>query len=93
VPELAVDGRNWKTYRKNLLLVAAEENLVQQYDGTDTRPVDATNDEVKAWQRRNAIAKQYVAATIPDALFACIVHLKTACELFQYLAKLFETKS
>ncbi|KAF9229930.1 hypothetical protein BU15DRAFT_35128, partial [Melanogaster broomeanus] len=93
IPELAVDGRNWKTCCKNLLRVAAEENLVRQYDGTETRPVDATNDEVKAWQRRNAIAKQYIAATIPDALFMCIVHLKTARELFQHLANLFETKT
>ncbi|KAF9232989.1 hypothetical protein BU15DRAFT_7376, partial [Melanogaster broomeanus] len=93
VPILAVDGRNWKTYRKNLLRLAAEEKLVRLYDGTDKRPVDATNDEVKAWQRRNAIAKQYIAATIPDALCMRIMHLKTAHEFFQYFANLFEAKT
>ncbi|KAF9231693.1 hypothetical protein BU15DRAFT_29719, partial [Melanogaster broomeanus] len=51
-----------------------------------------TSNEVKAWQRRNAIAKQYIVATIPDTLFMRIVHLKTACELFQHLANLFEMK-
>ncbi|KAF9231687.1 hypothetical protein BU15DRAFT_82099 [Melanogaster broomeanus] len=40
----------------------------------------------------NAIAKQFIAATILDALFMRITHLKTACELFQHLANLFETK-
>ncbi|KAF9236558.1 hypothetical protein BU15DRAFT_63912 [Melanogaster broomeanus] len=152
--DLAVNGRNWKTYCKNLLRVAAEANLVQQYDSTDMLPADALSDEVKAWQRRigfsrgidnpwgsgvgvgvriflplemiltrykeklnnallfslvfgmgtvtskvtlgvgrrNAIAKQYIAATIPDALFMCVMHLKTARELFQCLANLFETK-
>ncbi|KAF9237266.1 hypothetical protein BU15DRAFT_76165 [Melanogaster broomeanus] len=65
VPDLAVDGRNWTKYCKNLLLVAAEETLDRQYDGTDMRPVDATNHELKAWQRRNAIAKQFIPPTIP----------------------------
>ncbi|KAF9230406.1 hypothetical protein BU15DRAFT_35712, partial [Melanogaster broomeanus] len=93
VPDLAVDGRNWKTYCKNLLRLAAEEKLVRLYDGTDMRPVDATSDEVKAWRRRNAVAMQYIAATIPDALCMRVLHLKTAHELFQYLANLFEVKT
>ncbi|KAF9235197.1 hypothetical protein BU15DRAFT_51629, partial [Melanogaster broomeanus] len=92
VPDLAVDGRNWKTYRKNLLQVAAEEKLARLYDGTDMRPVDETSNEVKAWRRRNAIAKQYIAATIPDALCMHVLHLKTTHELFQYLSNLFEMK-
>ncbi|KAF9239975.1 hypothetical protein BU15DRAFT_61614 [Melanogaster broomeanus] len=79
VPILAVDGRNWTKYCKNLLRVAEEENLVKQYDGTDTRPVDTTSDK-------------YIAATFPDALFTHVMHLKTVRELFQYLANLFETK-
>ncbi|KAF9230622.1 hypothetical protein BU15DRAFT_57062, partial [Melanogaster broomeanus] len=90
--DLVVDGRNWKTYRKNLLRLAAKEKLVRLYDGTDMRPVDVTSDEVKAWQRRNAIAKQYIAGTIPDALCMRIMHLKTAHEFFQYLSSLFEMK-
>ncbi|KAF9232341.1 hypothetical protein BU15DRAFT_81344 [Melanogaster broomeanus] len=63
VPDLAVDGRNWMKYCKNLLRVAAEENFARQYDGTDMRPVDATNHELKAWQRRNVIAKQFISTT------------------------------
>ncbi|KAF9231861.1 hypothetical protein BU15DRAFT_37601, partial [Melanogaster broomeanus] len=93
IPILAVDGWNWTKYHKNRLPVAAKENLVQQYDGTDMQPVDVMSDEVKAWQGRSAtITKQYIAATIPDALFIHIMHLKTARELFQYLASLFEMK-
>ncbi|KAF9232205.1 hypothetical protein BU15DRAFT_67665 [Melanogaster broomeanus] len=43
-------------------------------------------------EQRNTIAKQYIAATIPDTLFTRIKHLGTAHECYQYLSSLFETK-
>ncbi|KAF9236384.1 hypothetical protein BU15DRAFT_33555, partial [Melanogaster broomeanus] len=92
VPTLAVDGRNWTTYRDKLLRLAINENLLRHYGGADTRPVHAMSYRLKEWEQRNTIAKQYIAATIPDTLFTRIKHLGTAHECYQYLSSLFETK-
>ncbi|KAF9233119.1 hypothetical protein BU15DRAFT_80475 [Melanogaster broomeanus] len=92
VPDLASDGRNWKTYRDYILHVAALENLVPQYNGTDAKPNDAMQHELKEWEQRNNMAKLIIMLTIPDSLLMCIMHLETACEWFNYLADRFETK-
>ncbi|KAF9231926.1 hypothetical protein BU15DRAFT_38397, partial [Melanogaster broomeanus] len=95
VPILAVDGRNWTTYRNKLLRLAINEDLLQTYGGVDKRPVNAMSYRLKEWEQweqRNTIAKQYIAATIPDTLFTRIKHLETAHECYQYLSSLFETK-
>ncbi|KAF9231177.1 hypothetical protein BU15DRAFT_56484, partial [Melanogaster broomeanus] len=93
VPDLASDGSNWKTYRDNILYVAAIEGIVQQLAGTDAKPVDVTQHELKAWEQRNKMAKLPIMLTIPDSLLMCITHLETAREWFQRLADRFETKS
>ncbi|KAF9230248.1 hypothetical protein BU15DRAFT_83872 [Melanogaster broomeanus] len=91
VPDLSIDGRNWKTYRDSVLYIATLENLVQQFDGTDVKPVDATQHEFTAWDQRNRTAKLILITTIPDSLLH-VTHLETAYEWFQHLADLFETK-
>ncbi|KAF9231713.1 hypothetical protein BU15DRAFT_68118 [Melanogaster broomeanus] len=93
VPDLATDGSNWKTYRDNLIHIAAIENLVQQLDGTDAKPVDVTQHELKAWEQRNEMAKLPIMLTIPDSLLIHVMHLETAREWFKYLADRFETKT
>ncbi|KAF9233136.1 hypothetical protein BU15DRAFT_80454 [Melanogaster broomeanus] len=59
VPDLANDGRNWKTYRDSILHIATLENLVPQFDGTNVKPVDATQRELKEWEQRNNITSGY----------------------------------
>ncbi|KAF9230653.1 hypothetical protein BU15DRAFT_57034, partial [Melanogaster broomeanus] len=93
VPILAVNGRNWTTYRNKLLRLAINEDLLQQYGGVDRRPVNVMSHRLKEWEQQNATAKQYIAATIPDMLFTRIKHLGTAHECYQYLSSLFEAKT
>ncbi|KAF9230526.1 hypothetical protein BU15DRAFT_30111, partial [Melanogaster broomeanus] len=92
VPDLASDGRNWKTYRDYILYVAAIEDFVQQLDGTDAKPVDVTQHELKAWDQRNQMGKLIISLTIPDSLLMYIMHLETTREQFEYLANRFEMK-
>ncbi|KAF9234397.1 hypothetical protein BU15DRAFT_79079 [Melanogaster broomeanus] len=93
VPDLASDRRNWKTYCDYILHVAALKNVVQQYDGTDAKPVDVMQHEFKAWEQRNKMAKLLISLTIPDSLLMCVMHLETAHEWFKHLADQFETKT
>ncbi|KAF9233109.1 hypothetical protein BU15DRAFT_66872 [Melanogaster broomeanus] len=91
VEDLAVDGRNWTTYREKIVYVAKLKGVVGQYDGTDVKPVDATQHEFMAWDQRNRTAKLILITTIPDSLLH-VTHLETAHEWFQNLANLFEMK-
>ncbi|KAF9231650.1 hypothetical protein BU15DRAFT_82145 [Melanogaster broomeanus] len=90
VPDLANDGRNWKTYRDIILQIAAIENLLPQYDGTDVKPVDATERELKEWERRNMMAQLPIMLTIPDSLLMRVTHLETARKWFKYFEDLFD---
>ncbi|KAF9234346.1 hypothetical protein BU15DRAFT_65775 [Melanogaster broomeanus] len=93
VPELANDGRNWKTYRENVLRVAKHKNLLQQFDGIDAKPVNATERELAAWDQRNCSAQFIITSTIPDSLILRIMHLETAHEYLDYFTDLFKRES
>ncbi|KAF9234903.1 hypothetical protein BU15DRAFT_65278 [Melanogaster broomeanus] len=93
VPDLTSDGSNWKTYRDIVLYIATLENVVQQFNGTDAKPVEATGHEFKAWERQNKVAQLPITLTIPDSLLIHVMHLETAREWFKYLTDQFETKT
>ncbi|KAF9241616.1 hypothetical protein BU15DRAFT_30260, partial [Melanogaster broomeanus] len=93
VPELTNNGRNWKTYRENVLRVAKHKNLLQQFDGTDAKPVNATERELAAWDQCNCSAQFIITSTIPDSLILRIMHLETAHEYLDYFTDLFERES
>ncbi|KAF9233411.1 hypothetical protein BU15DRAFT_66596, partial [Melanogaster broomeanus] len=92
VPDLANDGRNWKTYCDIILQIAAIENLLPQYDGTDVKPVNATERELKEWEQRNKMAQLPIMLTIPDLLLTRVMHLETAREWIKYFEDLFDLK-
>ncbi|KIK77470.1 hypothetical protein PAXRUDRAFT_166733 [Paxillus rubicundulus Ve08.2h10] len=48
VLDLATDESNWKTYHNYILHVVEIKGLIQQYNGTDTKPIDTTVHELKA---------------------------------------------
>ncbi|KAF8833142.1 hypothetical protein BDN67DRAFT_865721, partial [Paxillus ammoniavirescens] len=64
IPELAVDGRNWTTYRDAILRESKYEGLTGHYDGTQTLPVH--ENRRSEWCKRDSRAKQLLATTIPD---------------------------
>ncbi|KAF8834433.1 hypothetical protein BDN67DRAFT_871698, partial [Paxillus ammoniavirescens] len=64
IPELAVDGRNWTTYRDSILCESKYEGLTGHYNGTETPPVHESG--WSEWCKRDGRAKQLLATTIPD---------------------------
>ncbi|KIK76857.1 hypothetical protein PAXRUDRAFT_78862, partial [Paxillus rubicundulus Ve08.2h10] len=94
VPDLTTDGQNWMTYRIKLLQVAADEKLDKYLDGTATRPINATKDEVKTWQRQDAMAKWLITCTVPDSILVRLglqaISENNAHYFFTELSNLFE---
>lgn len=87
VPELAQDGRNWKDYRANLIEVAATKGWLGILSGQES------NDETLRWEGRDAQLKFLLYQTIQVPLVLKIRKLKTARDMFEYLAKLFHDLS
>ncbi|KAF8833308.1 hypothetical protein BDN67DRAFT_858788, partial [Paxillus ammoniavirescens] len=64
IPELAVDGWNWTTYRDAILRELKYEGLTGHYDGTQMPPVH--KNRWSEWSKRDSRAKQLLATTIPN---------------------------
>ncbi|KIJ19289.1 hypothetical protein PAXINDRAFT_7789 [Paxillus involutus ATCC 200175] len=83
-PALAVDGRNWSTWRKNLERTLNRFRIGKYLNETTPNPYDA---------RAHALAKRIFALTIHPSLLARIRHLKSVHEGFKTLQNLLEKES
>ncbi|KIJ07956.1 hypothetical protein PAXINDRAFT_18876 [Paxillus involutus ATCC 200175] len=83
-PALAVDGRNWSTWRENLERTLNGFRIGKYLNETTPNPYDA---------RAHALAKRIFALTIHPSLLARIRHLKSVHEGFKTLQNLLEKES
>ncbi|KIJ08863.1 hypothetical protein PAXINDRAFT_18029 [Paxillus involutus ATCC 200175] len=83
-PALAVDGRNWSTWRENLERTLNGFRIGKYLNETTPNPYDA---------RAHALAKCIFALTIHPSLLARIRHLKSVHEGFKTLQNLLEKES
>ncbi|KAJ7330318.1 hypothetical protein DFH08DRAFT_966885 [Mycena albidolilacea] len=68
IPKCEGDGTNWSVYKT--VLTPAEVTAAEAY-----------NKELKVYKSGQAIVKQVIASTIPNALFLHVKDTKTAAEL------------
>ncbi|KIJ11552.1 hypothetical protein PAXINDRAFT_15548 [Paxillus involutus ATCC 200175] len=83
-PALAVDGRNWSTWRENLERTLNGFRIGKYLNKTMPNPYNA---------RTHALAKCIFALTIHPSLLARIRHLKSVHEGFKTLQNLLEKES
>ncbi|KIJ11252.1 hypothetical protein PAXINDRAFT_15882 [Paxillus involutus ATCC 200175] len=83
-PALAVDGRNWSTWRENLERTLNGFRIGKYLNETTPNLYDA---------RAHALAKRIFALTIHPSLLARIRHLKSVHEGFKTLQNLLEKES
>ncbi|KAF7333873.1 Retrovirus-related Pol polyprotein from transposon TNT 1-94 [Mycena venus] len=60
---------------------------------TEVAAIEAHDKELKIWKSGQAIVKQAIASTIPDALFLRVKDAQNAAELWKKVADEFEKKS
>ena len=81
IPELALDGQNWKFYHAKYLEAAATNYCLDILGG---RPDNGTDD----WEEANALLCDLFMETIPASIYFQI-HLNSVHKIFKYLAKHF----
>lgn len=83
IPELELDGRNWKAYRESLLKAAATKGWLGILSGQEP------SDETLRWEGKDAQVKMLLYRTVPVPLVLKFRRLKTSHEMFDYLATTF----
>ena len=81
IPELALDGQNWKFYCVKYLEAAATNYCLDILGG---RPDNGTDD----WEEANALLCDLFMETIPASIYFQI-HLNSAHKIYKYLSKRF----
>ena len=75
IPQLAMDGRNWSTWREKDKKVIKEAGLYSYLNGTVSEPN----------RQLEATAKLILASGIPDSIFGSLLYLETAHDYYKYL--------
>ncbi|KIK13504.1 hypothetical protein PISMIDRAFT_77864, partial [Pisolithus microcarpus 441] len=83
IPELELDGRNWKDYWTSLLKAAAMKGWLGILSGQEL------SDETLRWEGKDAQVKMLLYQTVPIPLVLKFRRLKTSHEMFNYLATTF----
>ncbi|KAI6029199.1 hypothetical protein PISMIDRAFT_121220, partial [Pisolithus microcarpus 441] len=83
IPELELDGRNWKDYWTSLLKAAAMKGWLGILSGQEL------SDETLQWEGKDAQVKMLLYQTVPVPLILKFRRLKTSHEMFNYLATTF----
>ncbi|KAJ7663754.1 hypothetical protein DFH06DRAFT_986601, partial [Mycena polygramma] len=109
IPKCEGDGTNWSVYKSRFTYAAdaagMSDHLLDTYiaptppttasppTAAEAAALDAYDKELKIWKSGQAIVKQAVASTIPDALFLRVKDSKSAAELWKNVSNEFEKKS
>lgn len=94
MPNLAADGSNWATYRGRMAWMLGGDladhltNAEVPKSGAGAETVTTTR-----WERDDAIVQQYIAASIPDDVFAVVQKGTSAKDYWHNLEARFEIKS
>ena len=80
IPQLAMDGQNWSTWREKVKTVIKVAGLYSYLDGTVSEPN----------RQLEATAKLILASGIPDSIFGSMLYLETAHDYYKYLTNRFD---
>lgn len=99
IPNLAADGSNWPIYRDRMIFAlrafSLNNHLVNSEapkPGPEAQPFDEAEAAIR-WEREDAIVKQHIAATIPNAAFKRMKEDMSAREVWDDLDAQFKNKS
>jgi hypothetical protein len=94
MPKLAADGSNWATYRDRMSWVLGGD-LADHLTNAEVPKSRAGAETVTTtrWERDDAIVQQYIAASIPDDVFAVVQKGTSAKDFWHNLEARFEIKS
>ncbi|KAJ6536880.1 hypothetical protein B0H19DRAFT_847968, partial [Mycena capillaripes] len=109
IPKCEGDGTNWSVYKSRFSFAADAAGMADHLLAThlaplppttaspptpaDTTALEAHDKELKSWKSGQAIVKQAIASTIPDALFLRVKGATSAADLWKKVTDEFEKKS
>ncbi|KAI6033706.1 hypothetical protein PISMIDRAFT_111420 [Pisolithus microcarpus 441] len=83
IPELELDGKNWKVFQESLLEAAATKGWLGIISGQEL------SDETLRWEGKDAQVKMLLYQTVPIPLILKFQRSKTSHEMFNYLVTTF----
>ncbi|KAI6138251.1 hypothetical protein BKA82DRAFT_148836, partial [Pisolithus tinctorius] len=84
IPELKINGQNWKEHCVKILEVMQIQNVEQVLVGMKPKPRPGSN-ELKEWLKSSGTTDSILMWNMPNSIFLCIKHYETAHEMFNYL--------
>lgn len=90
VLDLAIDGWNWQDYSWKLFLAAELKDVLGLLNGTEAKPHDMSEVNMKTWQQWNATAKSLITTTVPKLIFHSLSHSDLAYAIYSHLKNLFK---
>nr|GAT43935.1 polyprotein [Mycena chlorophos] len=99
LPKCEADGTNFSVYKNRFKFAATAAGIADHLDKSSAMPyalVTTVADEQaanRAWTAGQAMIKQAIASTIPDALFLRVMNATSAGEMWEKVTNEFEKKS
>jgi hypothetical protein len=109
IPKCEGDGTNWSIYKSRFSyavdaagmsdhlsdthLAPTAQTTASPFTATEATSLEAHEKELKIWKFGQAIVKQAIASTIPDALFLRVKGATSAAGLWKKASEEFEKKS
>ncbi|KAF8494097.1 hypothetical protein F5888DRAFT_1593987, partial [Russula emetica] len=95
LPKLAADGSNWAIYRDRMAWLLGSplaDHLTNAEVPKSGADAETVNDSLARWEHDDAIVRQYIAASIPDNIFAVVQKGTSAKDFMHNLEARFEMK-
>ncbi|KAN0126392.1 hypothetical protein V8E52_000032 [Russula decolorans] len=95
IPKLAADGSNWASYRARMDFLLSGCDLADHLTNAEVPKSGAGAETVTTtrWEHDDAVVRQYIAASIPDDVFAVVQKGTSAKDFWHNLEARFEIKS